>query len=436
MRRLRRHSFVLGALLLVATAGGCVGDGPRATTPAGNYSLAKAKVFTDFPLYAVGESFSDLPLTAVERRFDDSADAAPARANYLDFIYGTCDASEGGCAPPLSIQVWAACERNPMSYGPEIQRGGPLEIRGVPAYFFEDGHRLELSTGTATVVIFASSRESSLSAANALEGVNNQVVAGAQLPAPAYTTETGGGTAVIPCPYEDPKQLATQDPEKAAAVARALERRLTASAKRGDNMRVRSVDCFRSGVFEPVATIDDFHTCGISWADGSFVTWCVLSSGKSLYAGSLPTSCEDAAGGELGQPAEQVPAEAVVGDAELAWGAHAQAACLPWRSKQSEALAELDEDLLSQDLSYIWYVFRPTEAGLVRDLRVIPGRIGAARRAVAVYELRLAFIDEGLSEWHEGKEQRALELFDRAQATSIPLSRLFTRVRADACAPA
>jgi hypothetical protein len=437
MRRLRRHSFVLGALLLVATAG-CMGDEPRATTPGGNYSLAKAKRFEDFPLYAPGVAFGDLPLTAVLRRFNDSPDAPPVRENYVDFLYGTCEPpeGEGGCALPLSVQVWAACERNPMVYGPEIAREGPVQIRGVPGYFYEGGRRLELSTGMSTVVIFAASRDETLTAASALEGVNNQVTADAPLPPPAYTTEENGGTSVLPCQYEDPKQLVEQDPRKAAAVARALKQRLTASAKRGDNMRVRSVDCFRSGVFEPIAAIDDFHTCEISWADGSFVTWCVLSSGKSLYAGSLPTSCEDAAGGELGQPAEQVPAEAVVGDAELAWGAHAQAACLPWRSKQSEALAELDEDLLSQDLSYIWYVFRPTEAGLVRDLRVIPGRIGVARRAVAVYELRLAFIDEGLSEWQEGKKQRALELFDRAQATSTPLSRLFTRVRADACAPA
>jgi hypothetical protein len=126
----------------------------------------------------------------------------------------------------------------------------------------------------------------------------------------------------------------------------------------------------------------------------------------------------------------------VIGDADLAWGAHAQAACLPWRSKQSEALAELDEDLLHEDLSYFWYVFRPTEAGVVRDLRVIPGRTRAARHAVALYELRLAFIDEGLSEWQQGKNKRALEHWDRAQATSDPLARVFARVRADACAPA
>jgi hypothetical protein len=67
---------------------------------------------------------------------------------------------------------------------------------------------------------------------------------------------------------------------------------------------------------------------------------------------------------------------------------------------------------------------------------MIPGRTRAARRAIAFHELRLAFIDEGLSEWQRGKKQRALELFDRAQALSTPLARVFARVHADACAPA
>jgi hypothetical protein len=428
----------LVALILLLALAGCEGGSPQGIAPTGNYSLAKAKLFADFPLYAPGAAFGDLPLTAVLRRFNDSPDAPPVRENYVDFLYGTCEPpeGEGGCALPLSVQVWAACERNPLVYGPEIAREGPVEIRGVPGYFYEGGRRLELSTGASTVVIFAADRASALSAATALEGINNQVTAQGVLPPPAYTTEANGGTSVLPCPYEDPKQLAEQDPTKARAVAAALEKRLSAGARRGDNKRVRNIECFRSGVFEAIAAIDDFHTCEISWGDGSFVTWCVLSSGKALYAGSLPSSCEEAAGGDLQNPVEQPPPEALVGDAELAWGAHAQAACLPWRSKQSEAIAELDQDLLTQDLSYIWYVFRPTEAGLVRDLRVIPGRTGAARRAVAVYELRLALIDQGLSEWQQGKKARALADFDRAERLSAPLSRLFSRVRADACAPA
>jgi hypothetical protein len=181
-------------------------------------------------LYAPGEAHDDLPLTAVIRRFDDSPDAPPVRENYVDFIYGTCDTSAGGCAPPLSVQVWAACERNPMAYRPD-EAEGSFDVRGVPAYFFEGGRRLE-------------------------------------------------------------------------------------------------------------------------------------------------------------------------------------------------------------DLSYIWFQQRPYEAGIVRDLRAIPGRTGAARRAVSVYEFRLARIDAGLSAWQKDRKARALEHFRSAEATSDPLSGLFARLHADACAPA
>jgi hypothetical protein len=440
VRRMRRltATCALGLAALVGAAG-CGGDpGPRGAAVGGNFSLAQAQQFEEFPLYAPGEAFGDLPLTAVERRFDDSPDAPPVRANYVDFLYGTCEppAREGGCAPPLSVQVWAACERNPMASGPELEREGPLEIRGVPGYFFEGGRRLELSTGTATVVIFATGRDSALSAANALEGINNQVAARAPLPPPAYATEQGGIISVIPCEYEDPTQRVEQDPAKATAVAAALDRVLSGGAERGDNKRVRSVGCFRSGALEAMVSIDDVHTCAIVWADGSGESWCVFSSGKHLIASTLPTSCEEAGAGGPLEPAEPPPAEAVVGDAALAWGAHAEAACGPWREKQMQALAELDPDLLYEDLSYVWFVQRPYEAGIVRDLRAIPGREGPARRAVALYERRLAAIDAGLNAWQQGKQARALERFDRAEALSLPLSRLFDAIQASACAPA
>ena len=437
MVRAMGRRFAPTLLLIPALAlAGCQGDEPRGTAAAGNYSLAQAREFEDFPLYAPGEAFDDFPLTAVVRQFNNAPDAPPVRENYVDFIYGSCDTSAGGCAPPLSVQVWAACERNPMAYGPELEREGPFEIRGVPGYFFEGGRRLELSTGTATVVIFATGRDSALSAANALEGVNNQVAAGAPLPPPAYATQQGGIISVIPCAYEDPTQRVEQDPAKATAVAAALDSALAKGAERGDNKSVRSVECFRSGALEAMASVDDVHTCAIVWADGSGKSWCVFSSGKDLVASTLPTSCEEAGAGSPLEPAEPPPAEAVVGDAALAWGAHAEAACGPWREKQMEALAGLDPDLLYEDLSYIWFVQRPYEAGIVRDLRVIPGRTRVARRAVRLYERRLGFIDEGLSAWQQGKERRALSRFDSAQALSLPLSRLFEAIQASACEPA
>jgi hypothetical protein len=46
-------------------------------------------------------------------------------------------------------------------------------------------------------------------------------------------------------------------------------------------------------------------------------------------------------------------------------------------------MADLDQDLVLEDLSYVWFVMRPYEAGIVRDPRVIPDRTRVARRAVS-----------------------------------------------------
>ena len=436
MRRALVPCCLALAALLVGAA--CAEDERDDVAAQGNYSLEQARAFADFPLYAPGESYGDLPLAAVLRAFDDSPDALPVRANYVDFIYGTCEpaeGSEGRCAPPLSVQVWAACERNPMSYSPLAGQEPPIEIRGVPAYFYEGGRRLELSTGASTVVIFASGREDALAAADALVGINNPVTRDGNFPPPAYTTEKYGGTSVIPCAYEDPTQRAEQDPAKAAAVAAALEKALSKGAARGDNKRVRSVECFRSGAIEPALEVDDVHSCAITWRDGSNTSWCVFSSGKRLVSSTLPRSCEEAGAGSPLEPAELPPPDAVVGDAELAWGAHAYEACGPWRERQMKAIAELDQDLVVEDLSYVWFVMRPFEAGIVRDLRVIPGRVGAARKAVALYVRRLAAIDAGLSAWNEDRRRRALAQFDRAEEVSLELSSLFGALHADACSP-
>jgi hypothetical protein len=48
-------------------------------------------------------------------------------------------------------------------------------VRGVPAAYFEGGNRLEIQTGTSTVVIFANHPAT---VADALRGVNNDVPTG------------------------------------------------------------------------------------------------------------------------------------------------------------------------------------------------------------------------------------------------------------------
>ena len=149
--------------------------------PKGNFSIAQAQAFTDFPLYNAGSSLDDMPLAV----FYDTGGFSPS----VSFIYGDCQATDDmGCAPPVQVQVWPACIRNPSLY--QSSRPGALtpettSIRGVPAAFFEDGHRLEIQTGTSTVVVFARTRDEVLQVASALRGVNLPVQASDRLPQPA-----------------------------------------------------------------------------------------------------------------------------------------------------------------------------------------------------------------------------------------------------------
>jgi hypothetical protein len=136
----------------------------------GNSTLAAARAFAAFPLYFAGDSFQGLPLVAVERH--------PAQ---VGFLYGTCsipvdaEGARGGCAPPLAVQVWPACERDSSLYpfAPDER----VRIRGAPAAFYEGHRRLELSADGVTVVLFGVGREQLLRAAAALRRLNRGIEA-------------------------------------------------------------------------------------------------------------------------------------------------------------------------------------------------------------------------------------------------------------------
>jgi hypothetical protein len=194
----RRLILVLAGLLLgggVATlaysaAGG--GDSPEFDAAHSDLSIDGAAAFPDFALYSAGQSFEGLPLTGMTRRLEARVAPDPARANFVGFRYGDCTpTSDAGCPAPLEIQVWPACERNLSTYS-LTPLGDPLPhedatVRGVPAAFFEDGQRLEVYTGSVSVVLFGRGKAQLLRAADALRAVNAQSGArtGERLPAPA-----------------------------------------------------------------------------------------------------------------------------------------------------------------------------------------------------------------------------------------------------------
>jgi hypothetical protein len=123
------------------------------------------------------------------------------RSNFESYVYGTCDPRpDQGCAPPLEIQSWPACERSPADYtaGPPggaepIQPTQTFQLRGVPARVYDDGS-LELSTAAVTVVIFGQTTDQLIAAAAALRTPSSSPLQAARdqiLPAPVPGAQNG-----------------------------------------------------------------------------------------------------------------------------------------------------------------------------------------------------------------------------------------------------
>lgn len=142
----------------------------------------------NFDSYSVGVKFDGLPRTDT-KRVCEAPDATAIRAgapalrdNNLTFIYGTCripDDAEGGCSFPLSVQNFPACERNLSLYQRFPSPTGDVyphietEVRGVPAAVFDDGRRIEVYTGDATVVIWGQTATRVSAAARSLQGTHH-----------------------------------------------------------------------------------------------------------------------------------------------------------------------------------------------------------------------------------------------------------------------
>jgi len=197
----RKHGLVLLLLLTAAVIAASIGGLILATRGEsvftnvaplrGNWNIDQAKGYNRFALYDAGDNVAGYPLTAITHDTQGG--------EVVTFLYGDCippsdgmGGYDGGCPPPVQVQVWPACKRNPASYTQDMLSpiGDKRTVRGVPAASYEGGRRLEIQTGTSTVVIFAAA-ELVPQVADALESVNGKVPAHVTLPAPAAGAMTG-----------------------------------------------------------------------------------------------------------------------------------------------------------------------------------------------------------------------------------------------------
>lgn len=116
----------------------------------------------NFEIFSAGPSVAGVPLNSVQRRCGGSTPADEAPVNFTNYIYGHCEGAESdtGCAPPLEIQTWPACQRALGDYSFE---GKPMPYRRLPSrdgaevveidYLLES--RIEVYSKSSTIVIFA-----------------------------------------------------------------------------------------------------------------------------------------------------------------------------------------------------------------------------------------------------------------------------------------
>jgi hypothetical protein len=112
------------ALVAVAAAVSVLAvSGCAQTVGEGDPDVDAARGFDRYPLYWVGERFEEWELEHVELD----------RAGFSTFVYGTCEidaGTDGGCPPPLQIQVQPLCSHlEAVARAPIWRR---RHVRGAP----------------------------------------------------------------------------------------------------------------------------------------------------------------------------------------------------------------------------------------------------------------------------------------------------------------
>lgn len=139
--------------------------------------------------YDLGSNFGGLAVAAREELCNEAPPAGatvasgPTKAvGYLSVVYGECSSAAGeGCSPPLDVQSWPECAHNPSSFvssennpeegGAELNPSATVSLSSapqIPSASFENGTRIELYTGTTTIVVYANEASVATAAANTL----------------------------------------------------------------------------------------------------------------------------------------------------------------------------------------------------------------------------------------------------------------------------
>jgi hypothetical protein len=114
----RRTALAVALALSTFAIVGCT-----QTVGEGDPDIDAARTFDSYPLYWVGEHFEEWDLEHIN----------VARGGVASFIYGTCELemfSDGGCPPPLAIQIQPLCAH--LEFVAQAQIWKRRQVRGAP----------------------------------------------------------------------------------------------------------------------------------------------------------------------------------------------------------------------------------------------------------------------------------------------------------------
>lgn len=178
MRQTLRTAFAGAAVFAAFVLGGC-STGPPA--PVGARALAEARTFPYFRVYWVGRSFEGYPLAAADGRREYKSSVGDS-VYYGDCTGGSGVFSGGGC--PLPLQVTTVVYR--WHENTTLGNQQNVVIRGVPAAVYDEGHSIELYSGTVAIDVFSNSYAHALQAVMQLRPLNAPGSADGNLPPPVY----------------------------------------------------------------------------------------------------------------------------------------------------------------------------------------------------------------------------------------------------------
>lgn len=115
----------------------------------------------NFEVFSAGPDVAGVPMSEAARRCDSGALADEATSNYFAYVYGDCRPEpNAGCLPPLQIRSYPACQRNYAEYSFEGKQLPYTELPSVDGAIVREieflvDHRIEVYTGTSTIVLSA-----------------------------------------------------------------------------------------------------------------------------------------------------------------------------------------------------------------------------------------------------------------------------------------